>query len=451
MRERLGALLRRSPFGRILPRLLIVNLGLVLVPLAGLEFAELFERELLTRLEADMRHQAIAGRRWLEHEAAAGRALDDPALVSAIERRGRSDEGTLRILAPDDAGAPEATRARRGERASHTRLVRTEWGIEVWLAVAEPVFVDGRVAAIVRVETTTAPVLRALYRIREGLYLLAGVAAAIAAFGTAMLALGLARPVHRLRDAAASVEAGDLDTPIPLSGPREIYELGEALRGMTAELRERVRFAESLAADVAHELKSPLTSLRAAAELVHDDPEMPDADRARFLRGLVIDADQLRARIDRLLDLARLEAGRERPSPVDPRDIIDVAVGGADVTVTLDPAVPERIHWRALDVEAAIANLIDNAFAHGAAPVSLEATRDGAFVVIVVRDQGPGVDEAARARIFDRFYTTRRDAGGTGLGLAIVRAAAEAHRGDVRLLPSSAGCAIALRLRDLAP
>lgn len=496
--ERIRRWVRRL-LGRIGLRLLLVNLLVVLVPVAGLEFARLYERQLLGALERDMRHQAVLIRRMLEvgpespalgsetqQEVLRLAAADTRTRVRVITRDGDVLLDSHRDGAPEgpephvpsllgtpsvapgsltngryvaragdfsaqwsdahDEGWPdlparaEVARAFTGERASFTRV--RERSPEVLLFVAEPVFEERRVVAVVYVVRSTQPVLLELYRIRRGLISVLSVAIVFTVLISLALGWTISRPLSRLSRAARRIARGDRDAPVPIVGSGEIRELSESFATMTRELDGRLRYISDFAADVAHEFKSPLTSIRGAAELLGEGAaDDPDA-RQRFLHNIELDVQRLDRLVSRLLELSRIEASQE---PKVSRDLLalvtDVATRASTpdhvVRVDADTGAPITLAVRETDLVTALLNLCDNAvrFSPAGEQVAVRVSADAHEAQIEVRDRGPGVPEAHRARIFDRFFTTDSE-DGTGLGLAIASAVALAHGGTLTLQPN---------------
>jgi two-component system sensor histidine kinase ChvG len=483
--ERLPRLRRLA--GRIGVRLLVVNLLALLVPAAGLEFARIYERQLLGALERDMRDQALLVRALCEADLAAGTPLADPrhaAVLTEAARRTRTrvrlldehgavvadshehgppegpeppppslvpgrrveiDATSLRELArdatdpniwPELAQRAEVRTALAGTPAARTRTRSRRPG--VFLFVAEPLRAAGRGAGAVYVARSTQPVLVELYRIRSGLIRVLAVAFLGTGLVTALLALSISRPLGRLSRAAKRVAAGEPDVAIPVSGGGEIEELGQSFALMKERLAARLRYIEDFAADVAHELKSPLTSIRGAAELLGEGAaDEPDA-RARFLRNIELDVARLDRLVSRLLELSRIEASSEAVVPIDLEALLRRAADRASapdrpIELRVDGALGP-VRGRVTDLETAFLNLLDNAvrFSPPGAPVSVRAAARSGAVEVVVADRGPGISEKNLPRIFDRFFTTDADKDGTGLGLSIVKAVALGHGGSVR-------------------
>jgi two-component system sensor histidine kinase ChvG len=477
-RESLGARFVRA-LGRIRYRLLVVNVFVLLVPVAGLEFARVYERQLLEALERDMKNQATLVRVLVE-AGAAGDALRAGAeiegmLAKAAERtRTRVrllDANGLTLVDSHRNGPPEGrepsppllaragarqideivsarsqaeetqVEARRevrqalgGSRSTITRVTRSG----VFLFLAEPVRHAGKVLGVVYVTRSTSPVLFELHRIRSALIVLLACAVALGITFTFMLALTISRPIERLSRAARSIAAGDRNVALPLGGGGELSELGAAFEEMTKKLEARQRYISEFAADVAHEFKSPLTSIRGAAELLGEGADDDAETRRRFLGNIELDAARLDRLVSRLLELSRIEASDQEPQVFDLYAMVERAVRrsqGPDGDVVLRYAAKSQwLSGRESDLETAVLNLLDNAlrFSPPGASVELEVSDEPKNrVEIRVSDQGPGITAEQMPHVFERFYTTDRDRDGTGLGLAIVKSVAIAHGGSV--------------------
>lgn len=481
MRERLVRLV-----GRIGVRLLVVNLLVLLVPIAGLEFARIHERQLLLSLERDMRDQAVIVRALCEADLGAGVALADPrhaVILTDAARRTRTrvrlldDQGAvvvdshengppegpepppphvlplsrskvetpIRDLArdpndpnnwPEIEARSEVRAALAGRPGSYARLRERAPG--VFLFITEPLRAKGAVVGVVYVVRSTRPVLVELYRIRSGLVRVLGVAFFLTALVTMLLSLSISRPLGRLSRAAKRVAAGEPDVVIPVSGGGEIAELGASFASMKERLDARLRYISEFAADVAHEFKSPLTSIRGAAELLGegaaDDPEA----RARFLRNIELDVARLDRLVSRLLELSRIEASIEVMTVIDLDALLTrvAARAAAEPAVLLSYRASARfVRAREADLETAFRNLVDNAarFSPAGARVEIDVSGGAPALRIAVRDHGPGISPKILPRIFDRFFTTDADRDGTGLGLSIVKAVIEAHGGAIEV------------------
>jgi two-component system sensor histidine kinase ChvG len=314
---------------------------------------------------------------------------------------------------------------------------------EVLLFVTEPIRIDGDVPAVVYVTRSTQPVLVELYRIRTGLVRVLAVAFVFCFVVTLALAWSISRPLSKLSRAASRIAHGERDVPVPVGGSGEVRELGEAFFAMASKLDARAQSMRDFAADVAHEFKSPLTSIRGAAELLREAAADDPPARDRFLNNIELDAERLDRLVTRLLELSRLDASTDTMTTVDLETLVRrVAERASDgmVSVTLDYRASKRlVRARAPDLERAIQNVVDNAvrFSRAGAVVAIRVDDNmhrpgGARALVVsVSDEGPGIAPENLGRIFDRFFTTDADRNGTGLGLAIVRTVMDAHGGRV--------------------
>jgi len=226
-------------------------------------------------------------------------------------------------------------------------------------------------------------------------------------------------------------------------GTRELAVLSQSFLDLAERLVERTDYVNSFAAHVSHELKSPLTSIRGSAELLLE-ADMSAEDRRRFLTHIVADADRLAGLLERLRDLARADV---------PLDAKGVGLGQAAEQLQLTHpemtivATGETATLVALSMEAfaiVLGHLADNSAQHGAGRLELSAARVGNGLRIVVADDGKGISQGNRDKVFEPFFTTRRESGGTGMGLGIAKSMLEAHGGRIALLPSDRGASFEL-------
>ncbi|HET9873748.1 MAG TPA: ATP-binding protein [Propionibacteriaceae bacterium] len=235
------------------------------------------------------------------------------------------------------------------------------------------------------------------------------------------------RPVEELRLEAERISGRDRSERLRVPpAADELRALAVTLNGMLDRLAAARGRQQSFVADAAHELRSPLASIRTqleVAERLRDGGSLPT--------DLAADVARLSALVEDLLLLARADAdmrGPAHPSVFDAREFLrDTSSGylGGRVSVTVDPGPSVPLFADRAELRRVIANLLDNSVRHARSAVWLDARVDDGQVLITVADDGPGIPEADRERVFDRFTrlddARDRDAGGTGLGLAIVR------------------------------
>jgi signal transduction histidine kinase len=255
------------------------------------------------------------------------------------------------------------------------------------------------------------------------------------------------RPVEQLRAGAEAVTAADPARRLPVpAADDEVRRLAETLNGMLDRLEAGGARQRAFVADAAHELRSPLAALRTVLEvaLVHPDPDGPEPT----LRTAHDEVLRMARLVDDLLLLARLDAGA--PRRVQEVDLAEVVRGLVPDGVVLDLA-PARVVADPDALVRVVRNLVDNALRHATRTVAVTVSA-GEAVELLVDDDGPGIPEPERERVFDRFHRLdsprTRDAGGTGLGLAIVRELVLSAGGTVAVEQAPAGGA---RLRVRLP
>jgi two-component system sensor histidine kinase ChvG len=469
---------------------LAVNLVVVLVPIIGLEFARVYERQLLDGLERDMVNQATLVRVMLETQLDLDDELSPPVVERLLERAAQRTRTRIRLILPErgviadshhdgppegpELSAPILARSRlqpsdsvsmAGAHSSEapipqrhevltalagSRATATRYAVDppaVFLFLAEPVRHAGQVVSAVYVTRSTNPVLVEMHSVRRGLIKILIVTLGLTAIVTLALSLSISRPLERLSRAARRITRGDLGVPVPLGGGGEISELAAEFDQMTRQLEARQRYISEFAADVAHELKSPLTSIRGAAELLAEGADDDLAARRRFLNNIRLDATRLDRLVSRLLELSRIDASEQLPQVVDLKALVTRAVArseGPEAPIELRyEATLSSVMAREADLETALLNLLDNAqrFSPDGASVSVRVTGPGAddLFSIQVTDRGPGILPEHFPRVFDRFFTTDAERDGTGLGLAIVKSVASAHGGQISFT-SEPGC-----------
>jgi two-component system, OmpR family, sensor kinase len=267
------------------------------------------------------------------------------------------------------------------------------------------------------------------------------------------------RPLERMGTTARSIAASGLGRRVAPSNERtEVGRLGLALNTMLGQI-ERA-FAERdvteqklshFVSDASHELRTPLTSMRGYAELLQRNPDMTRDDVQLAVRRIEDETRRMGVLVDDLLLLARLDQGRPLDSaPVDLTAMVNDAVSDARAadpgrSVVAQIAAPIVVTGDDLRLRQAVANLVRNALVHTPAgsPVEVALHAESGYADIDVIDHGPGVPEAQRERIFERFHradpTRSRDQGGSGLGLSIASAVVSAHGGRISVTDTPDG------------
>lgn len=419
------------------------------------------------RLSVDVERDAVTIASLVEDQLQFGAAEVDPDLGDYPDRTGGrvviTDANGISVHDAGDPGGerrdfstrPEIARALTGERASGTRFsdtLQTEL-----LYVAVPVASGGVVHGVVRITYPTAEVTG---RIRTNWWILAAVATVVllATAGVGWtIARWVTRPTRQVAQAVALAAEGDLRARAPTdAGPPEVRDLAHRFNQMAHQLDELLGAQRAFVADASHQLRSPLAALRLEIE---DLPVRPEGTEGH-LRVL----DELR-RLNRLVDgllmLARAEAPARDAEPVDiaalVRERAETWRPLADESdVRLELAGPA--HAVALAVPDHVDQILDNLLANSMEVAPIGSTIELEVVAedpvhVVVRDAGPGMSPADRARAFDRFWRGERSqpGSGTGLGLPIARQLARACGGDLTLLPAPGRGTEALLTLPAAP
>ncbi|HOX07085.1 MAG TPA: ATP-binding protein [Planctomycetota bacterium] len=387
---------------------------------------------------------------------------DAPALDAECKRLDRAAATRITVILPDGrvagdseerpaamanhADRPEVRAALSGRTGLATRHSETLG--EDMMYVAVPLEAGGRGAGAVRTAVPLTHINRAL----RVIYLqigLGGLAVALLAAGAGLVVYRrMSRPLEEIRLGAERLARGDLATRLTVSDSGEAARLAEALNRMAERLRRLETVRQEFVANVSHELKTPITSIKGFVETLLDGAAENPEDARKFLEIVARHADRLNSIIGDLLLLSRIEEGGDRPlelGEVPLRDVLRAAVeacaaktGAKGVAVYLD--CPNELTVRASPplLEQAVVNLIDNAvkYSEPGSPIHVEGCAEvGGGAAVAVRDRGQGIAPEHLPRLGERFYRVdkarSRQAGGTGLGLAIVKHIAQAHGGRV--------------------
>jgi two-component system sensor histidine kinase CreC len=280
---------------------------------------------------------------------------------------------------------------------------------------------------------------------------------ALAAFAvvSATLVIGfvfwrtITKPIHALVAHAAEVGHGKSEfIPLDHHGTREIALLSQSFADMTARLKERSDYIATFAAHVSHELKTPLTSIKGAAELLRDNKpdSMSEEMRQLFLDNIIADTGRLAAMLERLRDLARAENAQTGGTALLGPAIENVQTAFPQLSIQATGALETRLAIAPENLEIVLSHLADNAVQHSALELRIAMSVQDENVECVVSDDGDGISDRNREKIFDNFFTTRRESGGTGMGLGIVHTLLRVHGGTISLLSGEDGASFRLTL-----
>ncbi|HEY1322533.1 MAG TPA: HAMP domain-containing sensor histidine kinase [Streptosporangiaceae bacterium] len=281
---------------------------------------------------------------------------------------------------------------------------------------------------------------------------------ALLALATWLLTGYTLRPIAALRRGAAEVTETGVPRDLPVPPARdEVRSLAVTLNDMLSRLAEAQQRQRDLVSDTAHELRSPIASIRAQLEVALDHPD--GLDWAETARDVHADTLRLARLAEDLLLLARLDGQHLRRKPVDLAAVCEWAAARyatARVPVRADAAGACVVAGDQDALARLLVNLLDNAVRHAASQVCVSVREEGGWAVLTVTDDGPGIPPEEAERVFGRFARlddARARAGedsageeGAGLGLAIVRSTAEAHGGSVSLGDARPGLRAVVRL-----
>lgn len=331
-------------------------------------------------------------------------------------------------------------------------LISASRGARMRVFVGMPVIHQGRVLGVTLLSRTPMDIRKAFYTERVQIFFAALVIVGVVLLITILTSLTVNRPLKALVELAGSIVRGERThiEPMKRTGIHEIEQLSRSIVTMAGTLEERANYIRTFAANVSHEFKTPLTSIRGIVELLEDHfHEMSPEERTRFLGFISDDTERLDRLVRRLLELARADTCH-------PGD--DVTYLGDTLARLADRFGKHGVHVHtqresgSLTVrmsretfESIISNLIDNSRQHGGESVRViiaarEVEESGVKLVCIdFRDNGPGIPEVNRDKVFRPFFTTARERGGSGLGLSIVRSLVTAHEGSISLESSDSG------------
>lgn len=411
--------------------------------LAGTRFA---------RSVSDYASRPIDAQIWGLHK----RSLDFRIYVTDARGRVVFDSGQPAAVGEDYSRWRDVARTLRGEYGARATRELADDDRSSVLYVAAPVKDGGRVLGVLTVAKPQATVAQFVARAERkilvaGAWLLGlSLAVGVAVTGWTVWS------VRRLRSYAQQARSGDRQ-PVP-GLPGELGELARAMGDMRDRLDSRHEVEQAMRA-LTHELKSPLTAIGGAAELLHD--ELPAADRARFAEQIGQQVQRLRALVERLLELSKLESlqAPEHPQALSLRSLVQAELAAQAATLAQRGL---RVQWLsqadlqvrgdAERLSLAISNLLANALAFAPDGSLLELDLQaisGSAVAWTVRDHGPGVPDYAWSQLGQRFFSLPRPRDGqkgSGLGLAIVRQVAALHGGHLSFEPARPGLRVCLRL-----
>ena len=507
--------MKLRPPSRISLRLLAFNVLLVFLPVGGVLFLDTYERHLLVAQERTMaqegrllaaaieardrfegedaqriliqlgqRHlarlrvvgldgavvadSALLGPR-LENGDATGIAFEAPtatetsflyrlgSLPFRLFRGSSRDSGSEHDadISSDLLSRPEVQSALAGRYGATTRISPAPRR-SVTLHIAIPVRIEGAVEGAVLVSQSTGRILLALDAVRLDVFKVFLLSLGAAVVLSLIAATTIARPLGRLRQRAGDIldRRGRLKGGFTASARRdEIGDLERALAELTRELEQHLRSTEAFAADVSHEFKNPLASIRTATDMALENVE--PGERRRFLEMIQKDVARMERLLSEAREISRIDADLddEERTAVVLDELLSALVESfrlrnSESGISFDLALADAhvtVEASADRLTQVFENLIDNAlsFSPPAGRVTVALRTDGEQAEVAVADEGPGIPDEHRSRVFGRFFSYRPDddaeSGHTGLGLALVRAIVESYGGSIDAQARSGG------------
>jgi two-component system sensor histidine kinase CreC len=311
------------------------------------------------------------------------------------------------------------------------------------LFVAAPILVNGRTAGVITVGKPTTNINNFLKQMKPEFFRVVSAAFISVALLGYLVAHWITRPIKRLTDYAQAIHDGRC-AAFPALDRTEIGDMGRALNRMQEALEGKA-YIEQYVQKLTHEVKSPLSAIRGAAELLEEN--VPAERRRRFLENIRTEANRIQTIVDRMLELAALEAKHHLPKKesVALPSLIRTVVESkrpmlSQKQIHLDLQLPEAVSVQGdpFLLHQAAANLIQNAIDFSAKGGTLDIALmvTDASVNLTVTDDGAAIPDYALEKIFDKFFSLQRPDSGkksTGLGLNLVREVVQLHQGDIRL------------------
>lgn len=335
------------------------------------------------------------------------------------------------------------SRTLKGEYGARTTRGNPEDPVSTVLHVGAPILVNGKIAGVLTVAKPTTNINAFINKEKPKILRLWYIAAALAIVLSLLVSIWLTHPIKRLTRYANKARDGKRSTLPPL-GTSELRDMGLALENMREAL-EGKKYVEHYIHTLTHEIKSPLSAIRGAAELLEE--EMPAEKRARFLSNIRTEAGRIQDLVDRMLELSELETRQtlynEETFTLD--SLIKTVLESKDpilsrkgIHLMLEVDERIRITGDSFLLHQALSNLIQNSidFSMPGEWITISSRMEHGRLRLKVDDEGPGIPHHYREKVFDKFFSLQRPDTGkksTGLGLNFVREVATLHGGEIQL------------------
>jgi signal transduction histidine kinase len=359
------------------------------------------------------------------------------------------------LAGEDYATRPEINSALFGRFTSGVRSSSTIGEDLIYVAV--PIASGNSVLGVVRLTYPKSIIdARVADRVRS-IVMAAGVSVAMAVLAAFLLASVISRPLTNLRNATDRFALGDVSTTVDEQGPIETRQLAKSFNSMAIRVNNMLDRQRSFSGDASHQMRTPLTALRLRLEQAGDSIETVPAVAREHIEAALNETDRLTNLTEQLLRLARTEGAVLKPAIVDVNNVLNelcdewsFLAAENEIELILEDTDQLECLTNELALREIIGNYIDNAIEHSPpkAKINVIAQRISNQVVIIIRDQGPGLTADQRARAFDRFWRGARTrdsasgAQGSGLGLAIAAQLALSSNMNLELAQPPSGIGI---------
>ncbi len=324
-------------------------------------------------------------------------------------------------------------------------------GIRVFTAY--PIMNQGKVYGVVYLSRTPQNILKHLYSIKERVIFISLLMLGLTGLIVLFISSRLSRPIRELIEQTQKVTSGEIETVEVLKQPGtyELAKLSNSFAEMSHTLHERSQYIQQFASHVSHEFKTPLTSMQGSLELLLDHhDEMPEEQKQRFLHNLQADTERLKNLVNRLLEQARADSLQVSDNSTSLLDNINVIKSRySDEKICFEYTEKDLEHQVKISANAlrsVLSNLTDNSLQHGADKVSINIKATESHLKLYFHDNGSGISDANKKRIFTPFFTTKRETGGTGLGLGIIESLLKASNATIKFKESESGALFVITL-----
>lgn len=451
-------------------RLLLFFVGIVLVEVfvlntfVSFKLSEYSERKATERLKSNalLLRDTIGTDIFLANKTklnlkvlSAARKIKTRLTVVDLSGKVLADTDEAPELMENHADRPEIIQAYKGVLGQSTRISDTLNKSMKYLAL--PLFKGEQVVAVLRLSIPLERIEEEIRHLHQIVLLGAALSAVLAFIIGYFISRHITKPILSMKESAKAFARGDFSHKIKIKAQDELGELAGALNHMAGELEEQIqelrmmdKIKTDLVANVSHELKTPLTSIKGFVETLEDGALEDPVHARRFLSIIGRHADRLGTIVDDLLTLSVIENSKN--AQVLSKELFDFKELSEEIVIGLKRALQEKQQEIKLDfktednymiladrmrIEEVLVNLISNAIRYTpeSSLIVIKVTATRKYLQCQVIDNGPGIAKEHHERIFERFYTVdkarSREVGGTGLGLSIVKHIVLAHKGKI--------------------